>query len=145
MGRTYLIGGAAVLAAIFGLATIGARYAPTQQASNSAESKQSCKVESPDELKQAAKYWCAIGLFSRVSLAIKDKDLIAVLLLSPNGGQAWQMQSAGLIGDFRTNTDRLAAAAPGKNISVDVHDASDKRIAACARLTTEAAAKCEAK
>ena len=127
------------------LVMIGQRVAPPQQAANSAESRQACKVESPDELKSAAAHWCAIGLFSHVTLSTKDQDVIAVLQLSQNGGQAWQMQSTGLIGEFRTNTDRLAAVAQGKNISVDVHDAKDERIAACARLNTDAAAKCEVK
>ena len=36
-------------------------------------------------------------------------------------------------------------AAKGRNVSVDVHDAADKRIAACARLSTDAAATCEVK
>ena len=135
----------AALAAIAGLAMIGQRYAPAQQASNSAESRQACKVESPDEFKSDAKHWCAIGLFSRVTISTKDDNVIAVLQFSQNGMQAWQMQSAGLIGEFRSNTDRMAAAAPGKNISADVHDAKDERVAACARLKTEAAAKCEVK
>jgi hypothetical protein len=119
------------------------RIAPTQQASNSAESRQACKVESPDELKAVSKYWCAIGLFKSVHVTIEKENVITVLQLSQNGMQAWQMQSAGLIGEFRTNTDRMASAAKGKNVSVDVHDAADKRVAACARLGTDSAAKCE--
>jgi hypothetical protein len=107
-----------------------------------APSRSSHTVESPDELK-AVSTWCAIGLFSRVTISTKDDDVIAVLQFSQNGAQAWQMQSAGLIGEFRTNTDRMASAAKGKNVSVDVHDAADKRVAACARLSTDAAAKCE--
>jgi hypothetical protein len=47
--------------------------------------------------------------------------------------------------DFRNLTDRLASDAKGRDVAVDVHDPSDKRIAACARLTTEPMAKCEAK
>jgi hypothetical protein len=143
MSRTYLMWALAVLAGVAALVMLGLRIAPQQQAANSAESRQSCKVESPDELKSAAKYWCAIGLFSRVTISTKDDNLIAVLQFSQNGVQAWQMQSAGLIGEFRTNTDRMASAAKGKNVSVDVHDAADQRVAACARLSTEAAAKCE--
>jgi len=135
----------AVLAGIGALVAIGLRVAPPQQASNSAEAKQSCKVESPDELKAVAKYWCAIGLFKSVHVTIDKENVITVLQFSPNGAQAWQMQGAGLIGDFRANTDRMAASAPGKNVSVDVHDAADNRVAACARLNTEPAAKCEAK
>lgn len=133
------------LAGIAGLVMLGLRIAPPQQASNSAESRQSCKVESPDELKAVSKYWCAIGLFKSVRVTIDKENVITVLQFSQNGAQAWQMQSAGLIGEFRTNTDRMASAAKGKNVSVDVHDAADKRVAACARLGTEAAAKCEEK
>ena len=95
-GTTYWAWAAAVLAAIAALVAIGLRFAPAQQASNSAESRQSCKVESPDELKSTAKNWCAIGLFSRVTFSTKDDDVIAVLQFSQNGAQAWQMQSAGL-------------------------------------------------
>ena len=143
MSRTYVLAALAALAAIVVLAMIGQRYAPAQQASNSAESRQACKVESPDEFKSDAKQWCAIGLFSHVTISTKDDNVIAVLQFSQNGMQAWQMQSTGLIGEFRTNTDRMASNAKGKNVSVDVHDAADKRVAACARLSTEAAAKCE--
>ena len=64
---------------------------------------------------------------------------------SPNGGEAWEIQSSGLINEFRSLTDRLARDAGGRNVSVDVHDAIDKRIAVCARLTTETIGKCEAK
>jgi hypothetical protein len=145
MSRTYSAWAVAALAAIAVLVAIGLRFAPAQQASNSAESRQACKVESPDELRAAARQWCAIGLFSRVTISTKDDDVIAVLQFSQNGAQAWQMQSAGLIGEFRTNTDRMAPDAKGKNVAVDVHDPADKRIAACARLTTDAAAKCEVK
>jgi hypothetical protein len=143
MSRSYLMWAVATLAAIAGLVTLGLRIAPTQQASNSAESRQSCKVESPDELKAVSKYWCAIGLFKSVHVTIEKENVITVLQFSQNGMQAWQMQSAGLIGEFRTNTDRMASVAKGKNVSVDVHDAADKRVAACARLSTDAAAKCE--
>ena len=118
---------------------------PPQQAANSAESRQACKAKSPDELRAAAAQWCAIGLFSRVTISTKDDDVIAVLQFSQSGAEPWQMQSAGLIGEFRTNTDRMAANAKSKNLSVDVHDAADERIAACARLSTESAAKCEVK
>ena len=143
--RTEAMWGLAALAAIAGLVMLGLRIAPPHQASNSAESRQACRVESPDELKPAAAHWCAIGLFSRVTLSTKDDNVIVVLQFSQNGIQAWQLQSAGLIGEFRTNTDRMASDANGKNVSVDVHDAADKRIAACARLSTDAAAACEVK
>ena len=71
--------------------------------------------------------------------------MIAVLQFSPNGGEAWQIQSSGLINEFRTMTDRMARDAKGKNVSVDVHDAKDERVAACARRTTDAGAACEEK
>ena len=145
MGRRTYIAWAAVLAGIAALVILGQRFAPLQQAANSAEARQSCMVESPDELRAAAKPWCAIGLFSRVTISAKDDDVIVVLQFSQNGAQAWQMQRAGLIEEFRTNTDRMASAATGRNVSVDVHDAADKRIAACARLSTDAAAACEVK
>jgi hypothetical protein len=145
MSRTYVISAVAVLAGIVALALLGQRVAPPQQASNSAESRQSCKIEATDDLRPAAAQWCAIGLFSRVTISTKDDNVIAVLQFSANGAQAWQLQSTGLIGEFRTNTDRMAPAAVGKNISVDVHDAKDERVAACARLKTDAAAKCEVK
>ena len=143
MGRRDALWALAMLAGVAALVMLGLRIAPPQQASNSAESRQACRVESPDELRPAAAQWCAIGLFSRVTISTKDDNLIAVLQLSQNGVQAWQMQGAGLIGEFRTNTDRMASLAKGGNVSVDVHDAADKRVAACARLSTDAAAKCE--
>jgi len=145
MGRRRYIAWALAVLGIAALVMLGQRFAPPQQAANSAESRQSCKVESPDALRASAKLWCAIGLFSRVTISTKDDDVIVVLQFSQNGAQAWQMQSAGLIGEFRTNTDRMASDATGKNVSVDVHDAADKRIAACARLSTDAAATCEEK
>ena len=82
-------------------------------------------------------------MFSRVTISTKDDDVIVVLQFSQNGAQAWQMQSSGLIGEFRTNTDRMASDAKSMNVAVDVHDPADKRIAACARLTTDPAARCE--
>ena len=140
---TYTLWALATFAAIAVLIAAGQRIAPPQQASNSAESKQSCKIEAPEPLKAIAARWCAIGLFNHVTVSSDEQNVIAVLQFSPNGGQAWQIQSAGLINEFRTNTDRMAADAKGKNVSVDVHDPADKRLAACARLTTEPMAKCE--
>ena len=142
---TYSLWALAALAAIVALAVIGQRVAPPQQAANSAESRQACKVEAPDPLKAAARRWCAIGLFGRVTIAIEKDDVLTVVQLSQNGAQAWQMQSTGLIGDFRTLTDRMASDVAGKNVSVDVHDAADNRVGACARLSTDAAAACELK
>ena len=143
--RTYLVLSLAVLGGIVALILIGQRVAPPQQASNSAESRQACKLEAPEPLKAAAAQWCALELFSQVTVSTKDQDAIAVVLFSQNGAQVWQMQSGGLMNDFRSLTDRLAADAKGMNVAVDVHGADDTRIAACARLVTDAAAACEAK
>ena len=136
----------ALLAAIAALVAAGLRIAPPQQASNSAESRQACKLEAPEALKPAGAYWCAIGLFAQVNITETDeKNVLAVMQFSPNGAQAWQMQNAGLINEFRTLTDRLARDAGGRNVSVDVHNSIDKRIAVCARLTTDEMAACEEK
>ena len=145
MSRTYLTWALAALAGIAALVAIGQRVAPPQQAANSAESRQACKLEAPDALKAAGKQWCAIGLFKSVHVTEDPENVIAVLQFSPNGMQAWQIQSSGLVGEFRTLTDRMATDAKGRDISVDVHDAADQRLAACARLSTAAAAACEVK
>jgi hypothetical protein len=145
MSRTYLTWAMAALAGIAALVAIGLRFAPAQQASNSAESRQACKLEAPDALKAAGQQWCAIGLFKSVHVTEDPENVIAVLQFSPNGMQAWQIQSSGLVGEFRTLTDRMATDARGRNVSVDVHDAADQRLAACARLSDAAAAACEVK
>lgn len=135
----------ATFAAIGVLVMAGQRIAPPQQASNSAESKQHCKVEAPEALKSSASYWCAIGLFKGVTISTDPENVIAVLNFSANGAQVWEMQSSGLINEFRNLTDRMAADAKGKNVSVDVHDAKDERIAACARLKDAERAACQEK
>ena len=140
---TYTLWAIAVFVAIGGLIAAGQRLAPPQQASNSAESRQACKVEAPDPLKVVGRQWCAIGLFKSVTVSTDPENLIAVVQFSPNGAQAWQIQSSGLINEFQTMTVRTAMNAGGKNVSVDVHDPADKRVAACARLASDAAAKCE--
>jgi hypothetical protein len=140
--------GTLAITIVLGIAILvfaGLRMAPPQQAANSAESRQECHVEAPDTLQAAAKQWCANGLFSRVVVTEDDKNVIAVLHFSPNGTHVWQLQSNGLLASFRPLTERLAADGGGRNVAVSVHDASDKRIGACARLTTDAAATCEAK
>ena len=136
------------LAAFIGIATfvtLGLRIAPPQQASNSAESRQACKLDAPEALKAAAAQWCALGLFRSVSVTEDKENVIAVLQFSMNGGDAWKMQGTGLLLEFRNMTDRMATDAKGKNVGVDVHDASDTRVAACARLNTDPTAKCEQK
>src|SRR4030095_8282513 len=118
MSRTYSAWAVAVLAAIAVLAVIGQRVAPPQQASNSAESRQACKVEAAHALRAAGKQWCGIGLFKSVNITVDPENVIAVLRLSPNGAQAWQIQSTGLVGEFRTLPDRMAPDAKGRNVPV---------------------------
>ena len=139
----YIAWSLAALGAIAALVAIGQRVAPFGQASNSAETRSTCKMDAPEPLRPAAAHWCAIGLFSQVTITEDKENVIAVLLFSPNGAQAWEMQSGGIINEFKSLTDRTATDSGGRNVSVDVHDAMDKRIAACARLATESAAKCE--
>ena len=146
MTRTvYAAWAVSALLAIATLTAVGLRVAPAQQASNSAESRQSCQLEAPEPLRAAAAQACAIGLFKSVTVTADKENAIAVLQFSINGADAWEMQAGGIMNDFRNLTDRLASDAKGRNVAVDVHDPSDQRVAACARLTTEPMAKCEAK
>ncbi|HEX6163992.1 MAG TPA: hypothetical protein VFZ31_11530 [Vicinamibacterales bacterium] len=131
------------LAGIVVLVLVGQRVAPFGQASNSAETRHTCKMEAPDQLKTAGAHWCGMGLFSQVTITEDKENVIAVLLFSPNGAQAWQMQSGGIINEFKQLTDRTATDAGGRNVAVDVHDSMDKRIATCARLSGDASATCE--
>jgi hypothetical protein len=135
----------AAFVSIAALIAVGLRVAPPRQASNSAESRQACQLDAPEPLRAAAAQWCAIGLFKSVTVTADPKNVIAVLQFSVNGADAWEMQSGGIMNDFRNLTDRLASDAAPRDVAVDVHDASDKRVAACARLTTEPMAKCEQK
>ena len=146
MNRTaYSAWAVALLAGIAALVAAGLRIAPPQQAPNSAESRQACKLDAPEALKSAGAYWCAIGLFAQVNITEDEKHVIAVMQFSPNGAQAWQLQRTGLINEFRTLTDRLAGDAGGRNVSVDLHNSIDERIAVCARLATDKMAACEEK
>src|SRR5688572_26257856 len=95
----------AAFAAIAALIAIGLRVAPAQQASNSAESRQSCQLDAPEPLRAAAAQWCAIGLFKSVTVTADPKTAIAVLQFSINGADAWEMQSTGIMNDFRNLTD----------------------------------------
>ena len=139
-----MFGLVAVIATI-GLAMLGQRLAPPVMGPTGAESHGKCKVEAPDELKAAAKQWCANGLFDRVSVTGDKLNVIAVAQFSANAAQLWQIQSASLLPNFRVLTDHLAADAAGRNVAMSIHDAADHRIAACARLNTDQAAACEAK
>jgi hypothetical protein len=131
-----------VVGAIVGLAIAGQRLAPAMLAPIGDTRKTACKVDAPEALKAAAKRWCADGLFARAAVTGDDKDVIAVMQFTPNGAQTWELQSGLLMGEFRGLTDQFAADAAGRNISIALHDAADRRVGACARRTTDKAATC---
>lgn len=143
MNRTWLTFG--VVAAATALAVLGQRLSPPQRGPTGAESRDGCRIEALEALRSAASQWCANGLFTRVSVTGDDEHVIAVAQFSPNGSQVWQIQSTNLLATFRGLTDRMAADARGRNVSISVHDAADRRVGACARLSTDATAACELK
>ena len=63
------------------------------------------------ELRAAAAQWCAIGLFSRVTISTKDDNVIAVLQFSANGAQACILLRQ--LGDERVCLDHVAAGSGG--------------------------------
>ena len=127
------------------LVGIGLRIAPVEQASNSAEARNDCSIEGPEEWKPTAQEWCANGLFARVAVTSDKENVIGVAHFSPNGAQIWQLQSTNLVNSFRQLTDQTAARAPGRNVSVSVQNPDETRVVVCARLSSDAAAACEAK
>lgn len=137
--------GVVLLMAIAALTAIGLRVAPLEQAANSAESRQTCKVEAPEALRASAQDWCANGLFANIKVTEQPENVIAVAQFNTNGSHLWQMQSSNLLGSFRSLTEKMAAHAKGRNVAVSIQDGADERLAACARLSTDAAAKCEEK
>jgi hypothetical protein len=137
--------GVVLLLAIAVLTTIGLRMAPMEQAANSAESRQTCEVEAPEALRASARDWCANGLLALIKVTEERENLVVIVRFNPNGAHIWQLQNSNLLGSFKSLTDRMAAAANGRNIAVSIHDASDNRLAACARLSTDAAATCTSK
>lgn len=134
-----------VLAGVVVLAMLGSRLAPPVQTANDGGSRSTCHVEAPQVLREAAQHWCTNGLFARVSVTGDDKHVIAVAQLSPNGAQVWQIQTSGLLPTFRGYTDQMAAVSGGRDVSIEVHDAADKRVGACARVPTDKMATCELK
>jgi len=136
------LGAALVLAAV-GLAVLGEHLAPPVQGPVGRDArKKGCSIEAPQPLTEAAKRWCASGLFVRAAARADDKNVIAVMQFTPNGAQTWELQSGLLIGEFRNLTDQMAADAGGREIGVDLHDAADRRVGACARTRADAAATC---
>lgn len=140
--NTRLVWGLVALTATIAIAVLGQRLAPPVMGPTGAESTSGCKVEAPDELKAAAKQWCANGLFQRVSVTGDKENVIAVAQFSANAAQLWQIQSGSLLPNFRVLTDRMADDAAGRNVAMSIHDAADHRIAACARVNTDKAAVC---
>jgi hypothetical protein len=131
--------------AIVVLAYAGQRLSPPMLAPVGDSHKKACNVDAPDVLKPVAKKWCADGLFARAEITGDDKDVISVMQFTPNGAQTWELQSGLLMGEFLGLTDQMAAAAPGKSISVALHDPAGRRVGACARATTDTAATCGTK
>jgi hypothetical protein len=144
--RAYLLAGAALLAAIVVMAIAGQRFAPPNQSPAGGDSaSQRCEVEAPEPLQAAAKQWCARGLFLKAIVTTADAaNVVAVMQFTPNGAQTWQLQTGLLIGEFRSLTDQLAAAAGGRNVSVALNDAGDRRVGGCGRTASEPAATCAA-
>jgi hypothetical protein len=134
--------GIVIVIAVIVLAMIGERVSPTNSSPTAGKSDRSCKVDAPEPLRAAANRWCSNGLVARVAVTADDKAVVTVVNFSPNGAQTFQLQGAGILSTFRTLTEELAAASPGRDVSVAVHDFADHRLAACARRTADASATC---
>jgi hypothetical protein len=136
--------GVTLVAAIVALAIAGQRFAPPNQTPAGGDVKgQHCDVDAPEPLHAAAQRWCANDLFLKAIVTTADaENVIAVMQFTPNGAQTWQLQSGLLAGEFRMLTDQLAAAAGGRNVSVALNDAGERRVGACSRRATDAAATC---
>jgi hypothetical protein len=135
--------GIAVIMAIIALAMLGQRVSPPSSTPTAGKSDRKCDVDAPKELKAVAQHWCDNGLVSKVAVTVDDKNVITVIHFSPNGAQTFQLQSASIVHTFRTLTEEMAGASPGRDISVAVQGSNDQRIAACARRTTDKSATCE--
>jgi hypothetical protein len=136
-----ILWGIAAIMAIIALAMVGQRVSPPS--STAGRSDRKCEVDAPKELKSVAQHWCDNGLVSKVAVTVDEKNVIAVIHFSPNGAQTFQLQSASIVNAFRTLTEEMAGAAPGRDISVAVQGSADQRVAACARRTTDKSATCE--
>jgi hypothetical protein len=135
----------ALVVSIAVLVGIGLRYAPIEQASNSAEARNECRVEGPEEWKATAEEWCDNGLFARVAVTSDEANVIAVAHFSANGAHVWQLQSTNLVNSFRQLTDQIASRAKGRSVSVSVQNPDETRLVVCARHSGDSAAACEEK
>jgi hypothetical protein len=134
--------GIVIVIAVIVLAMIGERVSPANSSPTAGKSDRSCKVDAPEQLRAAANHWCSNGLVARVAVTVDEKTVIAIVHFSPNGAQTFQLQGASIVSTFRTLTEEMAAASPGRDVSVAVHDFGDHRLAACARRTADASATC---
>ena len=135
----------ALIVSIAVLVGIGLRFAPVELASNSAEARNECRVEGPEEWKATAEEWCDHGLFARVAVTGDEENVIAVAHFSANGAHVWQLQSANLVNSFRQLTDQIASRAMGRSVSVSVQNHDETRLVVCARLSGDSAAACDEK
>ena len=135
----------ALIVSIAGLVGIGLRLAPIEQASNSAEARNECNIEGPEEWKPTAQEWCANGLFARVAVTSDKEHVIAVAHFNANGTHLWQLQSTNLVNSFRQLTEKTAARANGRSVSVSVQNPDETRVVACARLSGDSVAACDEK
>ena len=142
-GTTQAALAVALIVSIAALVVVGLRVAPIEQASNSAEARNECKVEAPDELQQAATEWCDLELFASMLVTAGKENVVAIANFNPNGDHVWQLQQVNLLESFKQLTDKMAARADGKSIAVSLHTADQTRVAGCARLTSQSTATCE--
>jgi hypothetical protein len=137
---------AAAVLGVVALALMGQRLSPPQMApAGGGIDKKACDVDAPQPLHAAAKKWCADGLFQKIAVTGDSKTTIAVARFNANGAQTWQLQSGLLIGEFRNLSDQMAAAAPEKNLAIDLHDAADRRVGSCARTPADTTSTCGTK
>lgn len=135
--------GIVIVAAMIVLALVGHRISPPGSTPTAGKSDRTCNVDAPEALKAAAQHWCASDLVSRVAVTVEEKSVITVVQFSPNGGQTFQLQGASILENFRTLTEEMAAASPGRDVAVQIQGAAERRVAGCARLRTGGAATCK--
>ena len=139
--------GIAMVIAIAVLAVVGERFAPPARApvGGAMSTNQKCSVEAPESLHDAARQWCASGLFLKATITTNENTVVGVMQFTPNGAQTWELQSTLLITEFRRLTDQLFAAANGWDVGISLNDAGDRRVGGCARGRADAAALCTTK
>ena len=96
-------------------------------------------------MRASAQEWCANGLFANIKVTEEAENVIAVAQFNTNGSARVAVAERNLLGSFESMTEKMAAQRQGEKRRGLVQDGADERIAACARLSTEAAAKCESK